>query len=438
LELKAPGLGARPKTFVGKHDKEQFKKLGDHPNLIYTDGNEWALYRKGALVGAVVTAPGDVRTHGATTYSAKEALGLEQLLRDFLQWEPIVPKSPKQLAELLAPLTRLLREEVRTALATSSSALSTLAGEWRDVFFPDADDASFSDAYAQTVTYALLLARVEGELELKDHAADRLDARHGLLAQVLRVLEQPAARAEVESAVGLLERAIAAVDPEVLATSAKGNDIWLYFYEDFLAAYDPKLRKQAGVYYTPAEVVQAQTTLVAELLRDRFGKPLGFADDRVTVLDPAVGTGTYLLAAFQHGLDAAGAAYGAGHRAAKATVMAKSFHGFERLIGPYAVAHLRLARDVLAAGGQLPPEGAQVYLTDTLESPHAAPPGFAHVPLFEKKLAEENARAQGEGGGPGARLFRQSSLLPRDDRAWRGRRRTAGPLDQARRRGQAR
>ena len=394
VELKAPGLGARPKNFTGKHDKEQFKKLADHPNLIYTDGNEWALYRKGGLVGGVVTAAGDVRVDGAATYAAKDALALEQLLRDFLSWEPIVPKSPKALAELLAPLTRLLREEVRTALASETSALSALAGEWRDVFFPDADDARFADAYAQTVTYALLLARVEGELELKDHAADRLDARHGLLAQVLRVLEQAPARAEVESAVGLLERAIAAVDPEALAKGAKEKDIWLYFYEDFLAAYDPKLRKQAGVYYTPAEVVQAQTTLVAELLRGRFGKPLGFADEGVRVLDPGVGTGTYLLAALQHGLDAAAEAFGAGHRAAKATAMAGSFHGFERLIGPYAVAHLRLARDILAAQGELPATGVQVYLTDTLESPHAAPPGFAHVPLFEKKLAEENARAR--------------------------------------------
>ena len=394
LELKAPGFGARPKNFTGKHDKEQFKKLADHPNLIYTDGNEWALYRKGTLVGHVVTADGDVRSDGATTYSAKQALELEPLLRDFLGWAPIVPKSPRQLAELLAPLTRLLREEVWTALASSGSALATLAGEWRDVFFPDADDARFADAYAQTVTYALLLARVEGELDLKDHAADRLDARHGLLAQVLRVLEQGAARAEVESAVALLERAIAAVDPEALAKGAKGKDIWLYFYEDFLAAYDPKLRKQAGVYYTPAEVVQAQVTLVAELLRDRFGKPLGFADENVRVLDPAVGTGTYLLAALQHGLDAATAGFGAGHGAAKATVMAQSFHAFERMIGPYAVAHLRLARDILAAGGQLPAEGVQVYLTDTLESPHAAPQGYATVPLFEKKLAEENARAR--------------------------------------------
>ncbi|MBA2461134.1 MAG: DNA methyltransferase, partial [Actinobacteria bacterium] len=234
VELKAPGIGARTRNFAGKRDREQFKKLADHPNLVYSDGNEWALYRKGALVGSVVAARGDVRTDGRAAFGAQEASLLEQLLRDFLGWEPIVPKSPKALAELLAPLTRLLRENVRTALADPDSALSSLAKEWRDVFFPDADDARFADAYAQTVTYALLLARFEGELELKDHAADRLDARHGLLAQVLRVLEQAEARQEVESAVGLLERAIAAVDPEALARKAKNEDIWLYFYEDFL------------------------------------------------------------------------------------------------------------------------------------------------------------------------------------------------------------
>ena len=394
VELKAPGIGARARNFAGKHDREQFKKLADHPNLVYTDGNEWALYRKGSVVGTVVTASGDVRVDGADTYSARESLVLEQLLRDFFGWEPIVPRSPKALAELLAPLTRLLRENVRTALTDPHSALSSLAKEWRDVFFPDADDARFADAYAQTVTYALLLARFEGELELKDHAADRLDARHGLLAQVLRVLEQAEARKEVESAVGLLERAIAAVDPDAFAMKAKSKDIWLYFYEDFLAVYDPQQRRRAGVYYTPAEVVRAQVSLVGELLRKRFGKSLGFADEGVTVLDPGVGTGTYLLAALQHGLEAAVSTYGPGHLAAAATVMARNFHAFERQVGPYAVAHLRVARDVFAAGGHLPPEGVQVYLTDTLESPHAAPPGSAHVPLFERKLADENARAR--------------------------------------------
>ncbi len=275
VELKAPGKGADATKFKDEHDRAQFKRLAGHPNLLYTDGNDWALYRKGARVGNVVRASGDVTTQGAAAYTDGDCAALDLVLRDFLGWEPIVPRSPKALAELLAPLTRLLREGVEVALASPDSALAHLAREWRDVFFPDADDAQFADAYAQTVMYALLLARVEGAAKLEREAADRLDEKHGLLAQVLRVLAQPQARKEVKAPAELLERTIEAVDPAALQTGEGEKDVWLYFYEDFLAAYDPKLRKQSGVYYTPAEVVQAQVKLVAELLRERFDRDLG-------------------------------------------------------------------------------------------------------------------------------------------------------------------
>ena len=394
IELKAPGKGARGRAFTAEHDRAQFKRLSDHPNLIYTDGNEWALYRRGSAVGRVVTATGDVRSDGAAAYSDGECQSLEELLRDFLLWQPIVPTSPKALAEALAPLTRLLREGVLAALRDEGSNLSRLASEWRSIFFPDADDARFADAYAQTVTYALLLARVEGETDLHDHAADRLDARHDLLAQVLRVVAQPAAREEVEVPVSLLERAIGAVDPGELARRARERDIWLYFYEDFLAAYDPRLRRQSGVYYTPAEVVEAQVTLVAELLREQFDLELGLAEPDVVVLDPAVGTGTYLLAALEHGAETAERAFGPGARSERTSSMARNLHGFELLVGPYAVAQLRIAQRVLANGGELPEDGLRVLLTDTLESPFAAPQHIAHAPLFEQRLAQENVRAR--------------------------------------------
>jgi hypothetical protein len=394
VELKAPGKGARSRGFRDEHDKAQFKRLSDHPNLVYTDGNEWVLYRLGGAVGRTVSAAGDVRTDGASAYTDAECSQLEELLRDFFLWSPIVPSSPRALAQALAPLTKLLREAVLAALSDTDSNLSRLAAEWRSIFFPDADDARFADAYAQTVTYALLLARVEGETELRDHAADRLDARHELLAQVLRVLAQPAARGEVDVPVSLLERSIEAVDPGELARRAGERDIWLYFYEDFLAAYDPKLRKQSGVYYTPAEVVQAQVRLVAELLRERFDLELGFAEPDVVVLDPAVGTGTYLLAALEHGAETVEGAFGPAARAERTTSMARNLHGFELLVGPYAVAQLRIAQRVLANGGEVPTDGLPVLLTDTLESPFTAPAHLAHAPLFERRLAEENERAR--------------------------------------------
>lgn len=394
IELKAPGKGARPKSFTDAHDRQQFKKLADHPNLIYTDGNEWALYRQGKPVGPIAKAVGDVRTDGAKTYDDTGALALEALLRDFFSWQPVVPSSPHALAEVLAPLTRLLREAVEIALDNEGSNLTKLAGEWRSIFFPDADNARFADAYAQTVTYALLLARVEGEGDLRHHAADRLDARHDLLAQVLRVLAQPAAREEVEVPIELLERTIGAVDPAKLLKKTGQQDLWLYFYEDFLAAYDPKLRRQSGVYYTPAQVVDAQVRLVAELLRERFDLELGFADPDVVVLDPAVGTGTYLLAALDHGAETARVVLGEAGAAERAGTMARNFYGFELLVGAYAVAQLRLAQGVLALDGQIPNDGLRIILTDTLESPNAAPPHIAHAPLFEKRLAEENERAR--------------------------------------------
>ena len=77
----------------------------------------------------------------------------------------------------------------------------------------------------------------------------------------------------------------------------------LFLRGHFLAAYDPKLRKDYGVYYTPREVVELQVRLASELLEKRFNKKLGFADDGVVFLDPAVGTGTYPVAAIKHGLE---------------------------------------------------------------------------------------------------------------------------------------
>jgi hypothetical protein len=394
VELKAPGKGARPAAFSDPHDKEQFKKLRDHPNLIYTDGNEWTLFRQGSLTGRLVRASGDVRTDGTTSYDAASATALEMLLRDFLSWQPIVPSSPPALAQALAPLARLLREAVRESLEEPNSALAHLADDWRDFFFPDADNAQFADAYAQTLTYALLLARVEGETDLHSKAPERLDRRHSLLAQVLRIVTEPEARSEVDVPVDLLERTISAVDPAELARKAGDRDIWLYFYEDFLAAYDKKLRKNSGVYFTPPSVVSAQVALVSELLRSRFEKELGFASDAVTVLDPAVGTGTYLLAAMQDGLERVRQVFGQGAEPARASVMAENFFGFELLVASYVVSHLRLTQQIQEADGRLPSEGANVYLTDTLEAPHSAPQGVAHAPLFMMKLAQENERAR--------------------------------------------
>lgn len=389
VELKAPGKGARPERFTGA-DREQWEKFQRLPNLIYTDGSEWSLFRTGVLVQRFKLG-GRVVKDGETAVRPKDAESLESMLRDFMSWNPIVPSSPKALAGVLAPLCHLVRQDVLSALQRPASNLEQLAQDWRRFLFPDADNAQFADAYAQTVTYALLLARFTGSTELgTDAAARTLSRGHTLLSQALNILTDEQARQEIEVGVALLERAIAGVD--LTALTSANPDPWLYFYEDFLAAYDPKLRKDRGVYYTPVEVVGAQVRLVAELLEERFGKSLTFADEGVVLLDPAAGTGTYPLVAITEALGRVDRRYGAGALPGRATDLAANTHAFEILIGPYAVAHLRLSQQIIAAGGTLPADGAHVYLTDTLESPFAAPPG--QMTLLHRPLSEEHRRAQ--------------------------------------------
>lgn len=402
IELKAPSLGADAPKLKGDHNKKQWEKLKGLPNLIYTDGREWALYRSGERPDGqpIVRLHDDPTEKGKAATTKDDADALERLFRDFLSWEPAVPHNPSGLAKYLAPLSRFLRSEVENALDQPGSAVELLANEWRQFFFPDADNAKFADAYAQTVTYAMLLARLSGAPKLDPaEAAKTLDKNNGLLARTLELLGQKAAREELAVGFEMLQRSLEALDPYDFLKSKP--DLWLYFYEDFLAAYDPKLRKDYGVYYTPREVVELQVRLASELLEKRFGKKLGFADDGVVFLDPAVGTGTYPVAAVKHGLEKVRARSGPGAVPARAGHMAENMHGFEVLVGPYAVAHLRLTQAIEGAMNDAKAAGEpeeklnkrlNIYLADTLESPNHAPPGG--FDLTHKALTNEHEAAR--------------------------------------------
>ena len=403
VELKAPGLGADAPKLKGEHNKKQWEKLKGLPNLIYTDGREWALYRGGERPDGqpIVRLNDDPTDKGRSAATKADADGLERLFRDFLGWQPRVPHDPSGLARYLAPLSRFLRSEVDNALGQSGSAVALLANEWRQFFFPDADNGKFADAYAQTVTYAMLLARLSGAAKLDPaDAAKTLDKNNGLLARTLELLGQPEARKELSVGFEMLQRSLEALDPHDFLKSKP--DLWLYFYEIFLAAYDPKLRKDYGVYYTPREVVELQVRLASELLERRFGKKLGFADDGVVFLDPAVGTGTYLVAAIKDGLEKVAKRSGKPAVPARAKHIAENMYGFEVLVGPYAVAHLRLTQalegainDANEAGEpeeKLLGKRLNIYLADTLESPNSIPPGG--LDLTHKALTQEHEAAR--------------------------------------------
>lgn len=390
IELKAPGAGSNPTRFKDARSREQWVRFKALPNLIYTDGTSWTLFRSGEQIGQSV-ALGVSLTDGSTHLPGDDVLdNLLGLLGSFLNWQPVVPSSPRSLAQMLAPVTRLLRDEV-LANVREGGVLKKLMTEWQQTLFPDADDATFADGYAQTFTYALLLARLEGAPEslTADVAASQLDGDHALLAQSLRVIGQPAVRSAISMPVGLLERLIGAVDAKRLA---RDNDPWLYFYEDFLAAYDPVQRNNRGVYYTPIELVRHIVASTDWALRNLLSKPEGFGSADVVTLDPAAGTGTFPLAALDLAVDEAQKWGGAGYAAEVASRIARNLYAFELLVGPYAVTHLRLARAISDAGGSVPPEGVGVYLTDTLSE--AAQASLARqVPIFEQRLVEEQIRA---------------------------------------------
>src|SRR5205085_8487545 len=97
LELKSPGHGANPNTFRGR-DREQWKRFKSLPNVLYSDGNDWAVYRDGVREGAIVRLAGNVSTDGPAAVTAADADALLALLAVFFSWQPIVPKSPGQLA----------------------------------------------------------------------------------------------------------------------------------------------------------------------------------------------------------------------------------------------------------------------------------------------------------------------------------------------------
>ncbi len=395
VELKQLGKGARPGRFTDPHDKRQAERFRRLPNLLYTDGSEFLLLRDGFEVTpdgnptALVTLPlAAATTPDAVGDATLNALG--RLLIEFYAWTPAVPRSLSELAAKIAPLAAVLRDAVRDALATPDSQVAKFTGELRDSIFPDATDDDLADAFAQTCTYSMLLALSGGADELKTaDVEEALREAHPLLANIVRHLLHPQAEAEIAWTISLLRRQLEVVDFRALS-GTQGRDTWLYFYEDFLSAYDSKLRDKRGVYYTPAEVIAAQVALAEDALRTRLGKEDGFGDESVHSVDPAVGTGSYPIAIVAAATDRA-AGFGPGMAAPAATSVIDRIHAFEILVGPYAVSKMRLSELVRDHGGTLPQNGLHVYLADALAPPDADETLFGPMQAI---LTEEQHRAR--------------------------------------------
>jgi hypothetical protein len=377
IEVKAPGKGATPSRYRDRHDREQWARLSALPNVLYTDGNSWGLYRSGEPAAEVVTLVGDVETAGASLGVRDDSL--VALVQDFLFWAPTPPRTPRDLALTSARLCRLLRAEVEELL-TGDSGLQDLARDWRELLFPEATDSVFADGYAQTVTFALLLARVE-EIDFGDgdlgRIADQLGERHGLIGTALDVLTNARLVSKFAVSLRTLARVLAVVDWPTLSRGE--SDKWLLFYEEFLQEYDPVLRRATGSYYTPIAVVDAMVGMVDGLLRTRLGRTDGIAARDVTVVDPAMGTGTFLFRLIERIARVVEDSEGPGAVPARLREAMRRLIGFELQTGPFAVAEFRLAEELRRRGTSVPDDGFRIFVTDTLDDPFAAEHRLAAV-----------------------------------------------------------
>lgn len=394
VEVKAPGKGADPRKFDGKHDKAQWEKLKSLPNLIYTDGQAFSLWRDGTKVGEIVRLDGDLDMAGA---KLKAPPALTALVADFLSWNPIPPRTPKQLAETTARLCRLLRDEVEEQLDRKAPALVSLMEDWRQLLLPDAVEAEFADGYAQAVTFGLLMAKARG-ISLAgglDAAGKTLSQTNTLIGSALKLLTEPAEEAHLlETSINTLVRVLDVVNWKSLS---KGQpEAWLYFYELFLQSYDTKLRKKTGSYYTPPEVVTAMVRMVDEALAspDRFNLTRGLASPEVKLADPAVGTGTFLLGVLNRIARTVEEAEGKGSVPAAVQDALKRLIGFELQFGPFAVAQLRLLAEIAdlteADADTADASDLRLYITDTLADPDEE---AAWVPHPVRAIAESRKQS---------------------------------------------
>ncbi len=400
IELKAPekGVPGAP-HWGGKRNREQWEGLKALPNVLYSDGKSWAVYHFGERAGSIATLEGSLDRAGSRLRPKDEAFAA--LLQGFLYWKPSQPRDLKTLIKYSAGLCHLLRDEVAEALrrerrGEASQLFTEHLTDWQEWLFPDLDDSEFADAYAQTITFGLLLARREGVIfegiEIPD-IGEKLASRNLLVGRALFILTARPGRGksmeERSIVLQTMRRVIGAAD--WTEWTAKGTYHWLY--EVFLETYDPAIRRQMGVYYTPSEVTDFIVRFVDEVLREKLHIDAGLTDESVVVLDPAMGTGTFLQSVIDRVAEMVRA--DGGDVPASLRELLKRLIGFERQIGPYAVAELKLEQALEAHEANARDEDFRLYVADTLDDPNKVPlpvRGRLYSPLADSRRAANQVK----------------------------------------------
>ncbi|RIA55403.1 type ISP restriction/modification enzyme [Dichotomicrobium thermohalophilum] len=330
-----------------------------------------------------------------------DAAGVAKLLNGFFSTAPKKIGAAEDLALALATRSQLLRdfigeEMVRQEREDAAGKLYGLFEVFRDQVFQELTAKEFADAFAQMLAYGLFLARLNsGKTNVTLHnAREHVPGSFRLIRELvdfLPVLTNPNygdIRWVVEEILSIVNGTdIAAIHEDLSFRQRKvrrgvrarsedearlfERDPFVYFYEDYLSRYDPTLRESRGVYYTPPPVVNFIVRAIDDILKDKdtFNIKAGLADhNSVTVLDFACGTGTFLVEVFERIFSNIG-----GPDSGKAALvvrehMLRNIYGFEYLIAPYTIAHLKLSQYLKDKKHELSDdERLLIYLTNTLE-----------------------------------------------------------------------
>ena len=317
--------------------------------------------------------------------------------------------TPHQLAACLAGQTRLLRDLVAELLQGGDEALHAQYAAFKSLLMPDLLADDFADMYAQTAAYGLFTARVFDHTSLYGAPAHKLPAglrkaafslekaahliprANPFLRQFFQHVSSPDLSEQLRWLVEQIAGSLHYTDMDKVlhrqSRKAGFEDPVFHFYETFLAAYDQALRAARGVYYTPQPVVDFIVRGVDSLLQTQLGRPEGLADPGTLILDPATGTATFLRRVIEHihARVTAGGNLGLWPQYVHERLLPRVF-GFELMMAPYTVAHLKIALLLQEQGyrfgdkkAKTPAAGAErlnIFLTNTLDSIRAQSDAF--------------------------------------------------------------
>lgn len=394
---------------------DQMSRYYGYANLILTDYLEFRFYRNGVQYCEPINIASFNKKDRTIEFNENKFEYLTTTLLDFAQSHKEPIKSGGHLAKIMGGKAQRIRDNIREYLKddlNDSNETIKVYKTIKKLLVHDLTISSFADMYSQTVVYGLFVARFHDETPdnfSRQEARDLIPNSNPLLRHFFDHIVGPNFDKRLEYIINELCEVFSHSDVEKLMNdyykkSSKyktTHDPVIHFYEDFLKEYDPILRKNMGAYYTPTPVVRFITKSVDEILINEFSLKDGFANatklndnktHRVQVLDPAVGTGTFISAVIREVYKRFKGQEGRWHGYVHNDLLPR-IHGFELMMAPYTIAHLKLAMAFKETGFKYFNRRLGIYLTNSLEKDDQSNDLFSAFGLADS-IAEESKQAQ--------------------------------------------